>query len=88
MEKYYVFAFSARTESMRFFEILKRRGVQSAIINTPRIITLGCGLSVKVYSRSYRAAVSAFGDGSYRTFLGAYEITVIGGRSSARRVFN
>lgn len=88
MEKYYVFAFSARTESMRFFDRVKRAGVPAVIINTPRIITLGCGLSVKIPPRYYHSALDLFDRSSYGTFLGVYEINGVGGRNTARRIFS
>lgn len=88
MEVYYVFAFSERTESMKFFEKLRKVGVYSAIINTPRATSLGCGLSVRVSPRNFRAAVSAFRSNEYRSFLGAYEITRAERGSVARRVMS
>ncbi len=86
MEVYYVFAFSERTESMKFFEKLRRRGVYSSLVNTPGVISLGCGLSVRLNRSNFSAACALFTPSEYRTFLGAYEITRDGGRSSARRV--
>ena len=86
MDRYYVFAFSERTESMKFFDKLRRNGVYSALINTPRIITLGCGLSVRLTAGNYPYAVKVVSSSDYRTFLGAYEIVRSYEGSSVRRV--
>ena len=86
MDRYYVFAFSERTESMKFFDKLRRNGVYSALNNTQRIITLGCGLSVRLTAGNYPYAVKLFSSSDYRTFLGAYEIVRSYEGSSVRRV--
>ncbi len=88
MEKYCIFAFSSRTESIRFFNLLKAAAVPAMIINLPRMLNLGCGLSVKISCAYFNAAADIYGRNAFRTFLGAYEITVGGGRGSARRIMS
>ena len=45
--EYLVTAFRSRTDTVRFYEFLRRNGVNSQIINTPKQAGVGCGLSVK-----------------------------------------
>ena len=44
---YLIFAFRSRAQSMKYYNELKKTGVNCALINTPREISVGCGLSVK-----------------------------------------
>jgi len=40
-------AFRSRTQVLRFEDALRRAGLSSGIVSTPREIALGCGLSVR-----------------------------------------
>lgn len=46
-----IIAFKSRTESMSFSDYLARGGVSALLINTPRELSVGCGLSVSVDER-------------------------------------
>lgn len=43
--------FVSRTETMRFSEFMTRNGIVNSIVNTPRDLSLGCGISVTCDSR-------------------------------------
>lgn len=43
-----IIAFRSRTESMRFGDLIAKAGVPSTLINTPRELSVGCGISVSV----------------------------------------
>ena len=43
-----IVVFRARSETMNFSMILKSYGVLCQIINTPRVINVSCGISVKL----------------------------------------
>lgn len=88
MDKYYVFAFSSRTDSMKFFQLLKGSGVYAQMINTPRIISLGCGLSVKVAPSYFAKSARLFRRQDYSSFLGAFEIDGSYRGGYARRVLS
>jgi hypothetical protein len=45
---YIIVAFRARAHTVRFHEYLRRNGIYSEIVNTPKEAGVGCGLSVKV----------------------------------------
>ena len=40
-------AFRSRQQVMRFDSALRRAGIHSQVISTPRDVSVGCGLSVK-----------------------------------------
>lgn len=56
---YYVFVFKARTGAVKFNEALKREGINSSLINTPKAAGIGCGLSVKTDDLAYSRRVLA-----------------------------
>lgn len=88
MNHYYVFAYSSRTETMQFYRLLSQNRIPCQIINTPRAITLGCGLSVRVAPQYYGSAASLFARSSNQSFLGAYDIIMENGVVKTRRVIS
>lgn len=67
-------AFSSRNSSMKFSEVLRRGGVPSMLVNTPRELSLGCGISVSVdmsYTSSVMEALKTF---DKSTLLGTYKL--------------
>ncbi|MCL2061737.1 MAG: DUF3343 domain-containing protein [Firmicutes bacterium] len=69
---YYIFSFRSRNESIGFFERINRLGVSAKLINTPRIISVGCGLSVKVCASCIDTARKTLHICAYETFLGLF----------------
>ena len=69
---YYIFSFRSRTESICFFECLIKKGVNAKLISTPRAISLGCGLSVKICPEPVDTASELLCQNDYGTFLGLF----------------
>lgn len=46
-ESYGIAAFRSRQQVLRFEDALRRAGVRTSVITTPRAVALGCGLSVR-----------------------------------------
>lgn len=46
-----IIAFRSRTESLQFSDYLGRAGVPATLLNTPRELSTGCGVSVGVDER-------------------------------------
>ncbi len=46
-EAYGIAAFRSRQQVLRFEAALRRRGVSSEVVTTPRDVSMGCGLSVR-----------------------------------------
>ncbi len=53
MEEYIVAAFRSRTQVFKYEKLLSGAGITSEIINTPREIAVGCGLSLKISKEDY-----------------------------------
>ena len=47
-ETFGIAAFRSRQQVMRFESALRRAGIRSQVISTPREVSIGCGLSVPV----------------------------------------
>ena len=69
---YYIFSFRLRSQSIGFFEAVTREGIEAKIINTPRAVSIGCGLSVKVCARDIEACEKIFDACANDTFLGLF----------------
>lgn len=46
--EFLVVVFRARTQTLTFANLLKSYGVNASIINTPRVINVSCGISVRI----------------------------------------
>jgi len=69
---YYIFSFRSRHESMCFYERCTKVTIATKIIATPRVISIGCGLSVKVGCDDIAAASELLGICGYNTLLGQF----------------
>ena len=69
---YYIFSFRSRNQSIGFFEAAVEAGISAKIISTPRVISIGCGLSVKVCVRDISKAERLLSLSGYNTFLGIF----------------
>lgn len=72
--------YTARNSSIRLYETLGRWGISAEIVNTPRALSVGCGLSVKFKDYDYpkvRARVASLPSNGYagiwRERSGIYE---------------
>lgn len=75
-----IIAFRSRTDSMRMSEMLSNIGVPNKLINTPRELSIGCGVAVSIdagYYQRVKALVDKIKLPSYR---GCYGIENYGTR--------
>lgn len=84
---YLIFAFRSRTQSIRFHGELRARGVDAMLINTPRDVSVGCGLSVKLSEQYLSAALGLERSMGLNTFLGAFRVTVNGRTRRVDRLY-
>lgn len=78
-----IIAFKARSDSLKFSEVLRKGGVTSTIINTPRELSVGCGLSVSVEQRYRDYVLNALKAFDKTTYIGAYQMMKSGVRTIA-----
>lgn len=72
--------YTARNSTIRLYETLSRFGISAEIVNTPRALSVGCGLSVKFRDCDYpkvRTKVASLPSSNYagiwRERSGLYE---------------
>lgn len=81
---YFLAAFRSRTQTMRFFERMKRGGCAVSVVNTPKEAHVGCGISVKLSAQCFGFAKRVLSAGGYDSFAGFFEIRQIGGRTRVK----
>ena len=69
---YFIVVFISRSETMKFANILNSYGFKSAFINTPRKISVSCGISVKIENKAFQTAKEILKRRQFYTFGGFY----------------
>ena len=70
--EYLVVAFRSRTDTVRFYEFLRRNGLNSQIVNTPKQAGVGCGLSVKTAISNLEGIKKAIRFTAFSSFAGIF----------------
>ncbi len=83
---YILAAFRSRTQTMRFFERMKRGGCAVSVVNTPKEAHVGCGISVKFPTQCFGFAKRVLYARGYDSFAGFFEIRQISGRTQVKTV--
>ncbi|MCQ2398949.1 MAG: DUF3343 domain-containing protein [Clostridia bacterium] len=84
--EYLLASFKSRTDAVALNENLRRKGIRSAIIPTPKQQGVGCGLSVKVYAVNPEYVVRAISAHGYRSFIGLFAVTERSGGFYIRQI--
>lgn len=84
--RYAVIAFSARTQTINFNNILKSYNIYSRLINTPRSISSSCGTSIRIDVSQISRAKEILFRRNYPNFEGIYIISFEGSRELAQKV--
>ena len=67
-------AFRSRQQVMRFDSALRRAGIHSEIVSTPRDVSVGCGLSVAFDLRDANAVIDTYRRSRPGNLIGFYEV--------------
>ena len=67
-------AFRSRQQVMNFEAALRRVGVRTAIITTPRSVSVGCGLSVRFDLADLKAAAEVYRHTQPGNLIGFYQV--------------
>jgi len=70
---FYLIVFRARSETMKFYSLISSYGVKSEIVNTPRQISVACGVSLKISSQDVSVAKEILNRRQFNTFAGIYQ---------------
>ncbi|MDR3216034.1 MAG: DUF3343 domain-containing protein [Clostridiaceae bacterium] len=73
--KFMVAAFRLRSHTVKFYQLLKSYRIGAVVVNTPRALSVGCGLSVK-FLRSAEKKVSIILNRNYlSSYIGTFPYT-------------
>lgn len=78
-ETFGIAAFRSRQQVMRFDSALRRAGISTQIISTPREVSIGCGLSVRFDVRDARTVVDVYRRAQPGNLIGFYQVSWQGG---------
>ena len=67
-------AFRSRQQVIRFDSALRKAGIHSEIVSTPREVSVGCGLSVAIDLRDTAAVLDAYRRSRPGNLIGFYEV--------------
>ena len=70
----YLVVFRARSETMKFANLLSSYGYRATIVNTPRKISVACGISVKIDFIALETAKLILARRQFYTFAGIYKL--------------
>ena len=75
-------AFRSRQQVLRFEDALRREGIPSGVMTTPRAVALGCGLSVRFDIENAQRVRSVLQRENPGNLIGLYRVEHTGGRSA------
>lgn len=73
-------AFRSRTHVLRLEDALRRAGLQSGVVSTPREVAMGCGLSVRFDLSQFPQVMSVYRRLSPGALIGFYRVDGYGTR--------
>jgi len=71
---YGVAAFRSRSQVFMFESALRREGIQSGIVSTPRDVSMGCGLSVRFRLEDVNAVIRVLRQVNTSNLIGLYRV--------------
>lgn len=83
---YIIVAFRQRAHTVRFHEYLRRNGVYSEIVNTPKEAGVGCGLSVKVSKERLGMIKNVAYRSGLDSLAGFFVVQLRGGKRTVRSI--
>ena len=72
---YILAVFAVRTETMQFYNMLKRAGVNAMIVETPKTLQASCGISVKFMQTDLSMAKNILNISKMRSFVRFYLVS-------------
>lgn len=74
-ETFGIAAFRSRQQVMRFESALRRAGIRSQVISTPRDVSIGCGLSVQFDLKDKAGVFDVYKQTRPSNLIGFYQVT-------------
>ena len=84
--KYLIIAFKSRINLQNFVKTLRLVGISATIINTPRSISVSCGLSARTEYRYLNSVITLL-QSNAETLIGVYAVTRNGVYEQVEKVY-
>lgn len=84
--EYVIVAFRSRAHTVKFHEYLRRNGIPSEIVNTPKEAGVGCGLSVKISKERLPLIKNLVYSLKISSFAGFFLYKTVGGKRTIRTI--
>ena len=84
--EYIIVSFRSRSETVKFSDLLNKRGIGNAIISTPKEASVGCGLSVRISPNYFEMAKRLVFANGFSSFAGFFQIKSYGGKRIVRSI--
>ena len=85
--KYLVAMFNSRTDTMRFYNMLKNYNGFCSVINTPHSLSRSCGISVKISNNQLTISQQIIKNNNFISFKGIFEINSANPNIAPKRVY-
>jgi len=84
---YYFIVFANRAQTMSFYRILKKYGLNISIINTPASISSICSISIRFIAEDYKIIKKLILSYNFSSFRGIYRYDGNGWKGKTKKVF-
>lgn len=74
--KYIIVMFNVRSDTMRFYNLIKKFNGFCSIVNTPHSLSRSCGISIKISNNQLNLAKQLISSNNFSSFKGIYEINI------------
>ena len=75
MGEYIIAVFSIRTSTIQFDKLLKKNGVKSLIVETPKSASASCGISVRFDVKNFQKAKEILAHSGIKNFVRFYHVS-------------
>lgn len=79
-ETFGIASFRSRQQVLKFDGALRREGIHTAVVTTPRDVAMGCGLSIRFDVEDYERVREVYARLRPSNLIGFYRITNDNGR--------
>lgn len=85
--KYTIVMFSSRSDTMRFYSLIKKFNQFCSVINTPHSLSKSCGISVKISNTLINTSRQLIASNNFSSFKGIFEINIVNNRDIPTRIY-
>ena len=85
--RYIIVMFNSRTDTMRFYSLIKKYNGFCSIVNTPHSLTRSCGISVKIGANQINIAKQLINSNHFSSFKGIFEVNLTNNNDIATKLF-